>query len=70
MERPTTCFFLSGGLKEKGLLNALPNLADLDDGDLKFKVDFKNVYSTILSNWLSADDKTILGNNYEKLKFI
>lgn len=63
-------FFLSGGLKEKGLLNALPNLADLDDGDLKFKVDFKNVYSTILSNWLSADDKTILGNNYEKLKFI
>lgn len=63
-------FFLSGGLKEKGLLNALPNLADLDDGDLKFKVDFKNVYSTILSNWLSADDKTILSHDYEKLKFI
>ncbi len=63
-------FFLSGGLKEKGLLNALPNLADLDDGDLKFKVDFKNVYSTILSNWLSADDNTILSHDYEKLKFI
>lgn len=63
-------FLLSGGLKEKGLLNSLPNLADLDQGDLKFKVDFKNVYSTVLRNWLGADDVKILGNNYEKLKFI
>ncbi|MDQ3277202.1 MAG: DUF1501 domain-containing protein [Bacteroidota bacterium] len=63
-------FFLSGGLKEKGLLNTMPDLSDLDEGDLKFKVDFKNVYSTILSTWLGADDKMILGNNYEKLKFI
>ncbi|HEV7333434.1 MAG TPA: DUF1501 domain-containing protein [Flavisolibacter sp.] len=63
-------FFLSGGLKEKGVLNSLPDLSDLDDGDLKFNVDFKNVYSTILSNWLGADDKMILGNNYEKLTFI
>lgn len=63
-------FFIGGGLKEKGILNAMPDLSDLDEGDLKFKVDFKNVYSTILSNWLGADDKTILAHNYEKLKFI
>lgn len=63
-------FLLSGGLKEKGVLNPLPDLADLDQGDLKFKVDFKNVYSTVLRNWLNADDVAILGNHYEKLKFI
>ncbi|RYY85846.1 MAG: DUF1501 domain-containing protein, partial [Chitinophagaceae bacterium] len=31
-------FLLSGGLKEKGILNELPNLSDLDEGDLRHKV--------------------------------
>lgn len=63
-------FFLSGGLKEKGLINPLPDLSDLEEGDLKYKVDFKNVYATVLKNWLKADDRLILGGSYEKLKFI
>ncbi len=63
-------FFISGGLKQKGLLNAMPDLNDLNDGDLKHKVDFKNVYATVLNKWLSADDKKILGKQYEYLNFI
>jgi uncharacterized protein (DUF1501 family) len=63
-------FLLSGGLKEKGVLNALPDLGDLDQGDLKYKIDFKNVYATVLDKWLGADDKKILGKKYESLKFI
>ena len=63
-------FFISGGLKEKGLLNAMPDLADLNEGDLKHKVDFKNVYATVLNKWLGADDKMILGNKFEYLNFI
>lgn len=62
--------FLSGGLKEKGIINALPDLNDLDEGDLKHKVDFKNVYATVLHNWLGADDTKVLGKPYEKFKFI
>src|SRR5207245_9458130 len=54
-------FLLGGGLKEKGLLNTLPDLNDLDEGDLKYKVDFKNVYATILNKWLDANDQKILG---------
>ena len=34
-------FFISGGLKDKGVLNSLPDLSDLDEGDLKYKIDFK-----------------------------
>lgn len=63
-------FFISGGLKEKGILNAMPNLADLNQGDLKYNVDFKAVYATVLNKWLAADDKLILGNNYSYLNFI
>lgn len=63
-------FLISGGLKQKGLINSLPDLADLDEGDLKHRVDFKNVYATMLNKWLGADDKAILGRQYEYMNFI
>jgi uncharacterized protein (DUF1501 family) len=62
--------FLGGGLKEKGILNELPDLSDLDEGDLKYKVDFKNVYATVLNKWLGADDKKILNGKFDHLKFL
>ena len=63
-------FLISGGLQQKGLLNAMPDLTDLDEGDLRHSVDFKSVYATILRQWLDADDVSILGKKYEYLKFI
>lgn len=63
-------FFLSGGLKDKGVLNALPDLSDLNEGDLKYAVDFKNVYATVLNKWLGANDVEVLGREFEKMKFI
>lgn len=63
-------FFVSGGLKKKGVLNAMPDLADLNEGDLKYKVDFKNVYATVLKKWLNADDASILAKKYEYMDFI
>ena len=63
-------FFISGGLKQKGLINSMPDLADLNDGDLKHQVDFKNVYATVLNKWLGADDKEILGSKYDLMSFI
>jgi uncharacterized protein (DUF1501 family) len=63
-------FLISGALKQKGLINPLPNLSDLDEGDLKYNVDFKNVYATVLKKWLDADDKAILQKKYDYLQFI
>ncbi|MBD0293754.1 MAG: DUF1501 domain-containing protein, partial [Flavisolibacter sp.] len=63
-------FFVSGGLKEKGLINPLPDLANLEDGDLKYSIDFKNVYATVLNKWLGADAEKILGAKYNLLQFI
>ncbi|MFN0033580.1 MAG: DUF1501 domain-containing protein [Saprospiraceae bacterium] len=62
--------FFGGGLRQKGLLNPLPNLEDLDDGDLRFQVDFRQVYATLLENWLGADAGKLLGAGFEPLKFV
>jgi len=63
-------FLISGGLKNKGLLNGMPDLTGLDDGDLRMQLDFKSVYATVLNKWLQADDRVILGKQYEYLNFI
>ena len=63
-------FLVSGGLKQKGVLNPMPDLSDLNEGDLKYNVDFKNVYATVLKKWLNADDKSILTKQYGYLNFI
>jgi uncharacterized protein (DUF1501 family) len=63
-------FFISGGLKRKGILNSLPNLANLNDGDLIYTEDFRKVYATILKNWLNADDGKILGKKNGYYDFI
>ena len=63
-------FFMSGGLQQKGLLNALPDLTTLENGDLRYTVDFKDVYATLLKKWLGADDEMILGRKAHYLRFI
>ena len=63
-------FFMGGALKQKGLLNDMPNLSDLSEGDLKYKVDFRNVYATVINKWLGVDDKEILGGSFERMNFI
>ncbi|SIO41013.1 DUF1501 domain-containing protein [Chitinophaga niabensis] len=63
-------FLIGGGLQQKGVLNEGPDLGNLQDGDLQYKVDFKNVYATLLKKWLGADDQAILKKQYEHLSFI
>jgi uncharacterized protein (DUF1501 family) len=62
-------FLIGGGLKQKGIINEMPDLNDLQEGDLKYKIDFKNVYATVLKNWLEADDGAILGKKFDRLSF-
>ena len=54
-----------------GLYGEQPSLSDLDSaGNLKFKVDFRAVYATILDKWLGADSRTILGGQFENVGFL
>lgn len=63
-------FLVGGALKQQGLVNGLPDLNNLDEGDLKYTVDFRNVYATVLRKWLGADDQAILGRRSDYLNFI
>jgi uncharacterized protein (DUF1501 family) len=61
-------FVVGGGVKA-GLLGEYPSLApaDLFQGDLKFKVDFRSVYATVLENWLKTDSEPVLGRKFPLL---
>ena len=64
-------FVIGENLKRAGFYNQLANLKDLDDnGDLKYEIDFREVYATILNNWLEVDDRRILNKVFSKLNFI
>ncbi len=59
---------LVGPAVSGGLHGQQPSLTNLDDrGDLHHHLDFRSVYATVLSEWLDADDREILGANYSKL---
>ena len=63
-------FLVGGQLKKPGFFNAMPNLNELDDGDLKHQIDFREVYTTLIEKWLGYDAKSTLGKNYLPLDLI
>lgn len=63
-------FFVGGGLRRKGLLNALPDLANLNEGDLIHQVDFRQVYATILEKWLETPATPVLNGQFQMLDFL
>jgi uncharacterized protein (DUF1501 family) len=52
--------FLLGDGVQGGLHGEPPSLTDLDDGDLKFTVDFRDVYATLLAGVLGSDPERTL----------
>jgi uncharacterized protein (DUF1501 family) len=65
-----SCLFLAGPAVKGGPANPHPRLDDLDGGDLKFTVDFRRVYATLLDGWLGVDSKAVLGAKFEPLKLL
>jgi uncharacterized protein (DUF1501 family) len=62
--------FICGGGVKPGLYGKQPTLSGLDAGDLLYNVDFRSVYSTLLSNWMKAPAAQILGRDFPKLNFV
>ncbi|WP_179318566.1 DUF1501 domain-containing protein [Winogradskyella helgolandensis] len=64
-------FVIGKDLKKAGFYNDLASLSDLDaNGDLKFNIDFRSVYSTILSRWMDVSAEGIIPSEQKLLDFI
>lgn len=58
-------------LKKPGMFNAMPSLEALDEnGDMRFSVDFRRVYATVLHRWLGQEPAAVLGTGLEELPVI
>lgn len=62
--------FVMGGKVKGGLYGTHPSLTDLDNGDLKFNIDFRSVYATVLDKWLGRDSSQIIGSSFDQLSFV
>src|ERR1700742_2611545 len=59
-----------GKLKKAGIYNDAPDLTQLDNGDLKYQIDFRDVYATLLDKWLDVSNNQILNKNFSGLGFV
>ena len=64
----SVCWVIGDHVKG-GLYGEYPSLAqeDLEDGNLRFKADFRSIYTEIAADWMGLDEKAIVGGTYEKL---
>jgi uncharacterized protein (DUF1501 family) len=63
-------YIVGGKLAKAGILNDMPDLQNLDDGDLIYKVDFRQVYATLLDKFLNTASSKILGAQFSSFNFI
>jgi len=60
-----------GSRVKGGLYGDHPSLVDLDSNrNLRYGVDFRSVYGTVLDGWLGADQQAVLGARYENVGFV
>ncbi|MSQ21911.1 MAG: DUF1501 domain-containing protein [Dehalococcoidia bacterium] len=62
-------FFLGTPVKG-GLYGQRPSLESLDNGNLRFTVDFRSAYASALENWLGVPSQDILGGSFEPLPIL
>lgn len=63
--------FLVGTPVKGGLYGQRPDLGKLDNGNLRYTVDFRSVYASVLDEWLGSPSEVVLGGQkFEKLGFV
>lgn len=62
--------FLAGSRVKAGLVGSAPSLTDLQEGDLKWAVDFRQIYATVLEEWLSINAADCVGKEFKHLPLL
>jgi hypothetical protein len=62
--------FMFGNPINGGLHGAHPSLTDLENGDLKMVFDYRQIYASLLEQWLVGNSSEILGGAFSTLPLI
>lgn len=63
--------YIAGGGVQAGLFGNHPSLTELDNGDLRFNVDFRSVYGTLLQDWLGTPASAVIGGgSFPRVGFV
>jgi uncharacterized protein (DUF1501 family) len=62
--------FLCGPRVRPGLIGTSPSLVDLDDADLKWSIDFRRIYVSLLEDWLGLPSRDAVGGAFERLPVV
>lgn len=62
--------FAVGGKLKGGVYGTHPSLTDLEAGNLKYNVDFRSVYATVIEHWLGRRSSEVLAGTFEMLPFV
>lgn len=59
--------FILGGAVRGGLYGANPDLQNLDSGNLRFGVDFRSLYATVIERWWGVNSRNALNGRFATL---
>jgi uncharacterized protein (DUF1501 family) len=63
-------FLFGGGGLRQGVVGNHPSLTNLDQGDLRYGIDFRSVYAEVLQTWLQTPSKPVLGQQFKPMPFL
>ncbi|GAC1532114.1 MAG: DUF1501 domain-containing protein [Vulcanimicrobiaceae bacterium] len=62
--------FVVGGKVRGGVYGEHPSLTDLDRGDLRYAMDFRSVYATVLQRWLGRASDDVIAGTFPTVAFV
>jgi uncharacterized protein (DUF1501 family) len=62
--------FVLGGRVRGGLHGAAPDLTRLDDGNLRYALDFRSLYATVIEHWWGLRAEPVLGGRFAPLPLL
>ena len=62
--------FIAGDAVRPGPIGDTPDLSNLDNGDLKATSDFRQVYASILQDWLRIPADPVLGGTFKAVPIL
>jgi uncharacterized protein (DUF1501 family) len=62
--------WLAGQAVKGGFLGGPPDLTHLDDGDVSYRIDYRDLYASLLQQWFDIDPTPILGERVTLLEVV